>query len=35
MIGDQSRDANAKIDIKAIAQFFSGAGGEIIAGPGH
>jgi hypothetical protein len=35
MIGDQGWDANAKVDVEAIAQFFSGTGGEIIAGPGH
>jgi hypothetical protein len=35
MIGNQGWNANTKVDVETIAQFFGGAGGEIIAGPGH
>jgi hypothetical protein len=35
VIGDQRRDADAQVHIKAILQFARGAGGHVFAGPGH
>src|ERR1700742_828296 len=35
VVGNQRRDADAEIDVKAVAQFLGGAGGHLFAGPGH
>jgi hypothetical protein len=35
MISDKGWNTDPQIHIKAVAQFFRGAGSKIIAGPGH
>ena len=35
VVRHQRRDADAEIDVKAVAQFLGGALGHLIAGPGH
>ena len=35
IVRDQRRNADAEIDVKAVAQFLRGARGHLFAGPGH
>src|SRR5690606_40982122 len=35
MVRHQRRDADPEVDVEAVLQFLRGAGGHLVAGPGH